>query len=70
MGHDRRRRYLGIDNYIAVDGIENVNKILEEVENGKLENVDFIEGLACTGGCLGGPLTVENSFVAKIHKKS
>jgi iron only hydrogenase large subunit-like protein len=60
---------LGIDNYIAVDGIENVNKILEEVENGKLENVDFIEGLACTGGCLGGPLTVENSFVAKNRLK-
>ncbi len=56
---------LGIDNSIAVDGIENVIKVLEEVENGRLEDVDFIEGLACTGGCLGGPLTVENGFVAK-----
>jgi iron only hydrogenase large subunit-like protein len=61
--------FLGIDNYIAVDGIENVNRILEKVENGKLQDVDFIEGLACTGGCLGGPLTVENSFVAKNHLK-
>ncbi|NLK21466.1 MAG: 4Fe-4S binding protein [Epulopiscium sp.] len=60
---------LGIDNYIAVDGIENVNRILEKVENGKLQDVEFIEGLACTGGCLGGPLTVENSFVAKNHLK-
>ncbi|WP_058485120.1 [Fe-Fe] hydrogenase large subunit C-terminal domain-containing protein [Defluviitalea phaphyphila] len=60
---------LGIDNYIAVDGIENVNRILEQVENGKLEDVEFIEGLACDGGCLGGPLTVENSFVAKNHLK-
>lgn len=56
---------LGIDNSIAVDGIENVIKVLEEVENGRLEDVDFIEGLACIGGCLGGPLTVENEFVAK-----
>lgn len=56
---------LGLDDIISVDGIENVIQILEDVENGKLENVDFIEGLACTGGCLGGPLTVENSFVAK-----
>lgn len=56
---------LGIDNCIAVDGIENVIKVLEEVENGRLEDVDFIEGLACTEGCLGGPLTVENNFVAK-----
>lgn len=60
---------LGIDNYIAVDGIENVNDILEKVENGKLANIDFIEGLACTGGCLGGPLTVENSFVARNRLK-
>ncbi|WP_105617997.1 [Fe-Fe] hydrogenase large subunit C-terminal domain-containing protein [Vallitalea okinawensis] len=56
---------LGLDNIISVDGIENVKTILDNVENGKLENVDFIEGLACTGGCLGGPLTVENCFVAK-----
>ena len=27
--------------------------------------MDFIEALACIGGCLGGPLTVENSFIAK-----
>lgn len=60
---------LGIDNYIAVDGIENVNKIFEKVENGKLKDVDYIEALACHGGCLGGPLTVENSFVAKNHLK-
>lgn len=56
---------LGMDNCIAVDGIENVIKVLEEVENGRLEDVDFIEGSACTGGCLGGPLTVENEFVAR-----
>lgn len=52
-----------IENYISVDGIENVIKVLERVENGKLD-VDFIECLACVNGCLGGPLTVEDSFVA------
>ncbi len=52
-----------IYNHVAVDGIENVIKILERIENGKLD-VDFVEALACTNGCLGGPLTVENSFVA------
>lgn len=54
----------GIENHIAVDGIENVIKILEKVENGKLDDVDFIECLACVGGCLGGPLAVENCFVS------
>ena len=50
---------------LNVDGITNVNKVLEEVVMGKLKDVDFIEGLACTGGCVGGPLTVENPFMAK-----
>lgn len=50
-------------NLVAVDGIENVITILERVENNKLD-VDFIECLACVNGCLGGPLTVENSFVS------
>ncbi|RKD33186.1 [Fe-Fe] hydrogenase large subunit C-terminal domain-containing protein [Thermohalobacter berrensis] len=56
---------LGIENYIAVDGIENVIKVLEEAELGKLDNIDYIEAMACVGGCVGGPLTVENPFIAK-----
>lgn len=53
--------------YVAVDGIENVIEVLEMIEDNSLKNVDFIECLACTGGCLGGPLTVENPFVAKCR---
>lgn len=60
---------LGNDNFLAVDGIHNVISILEELENDKLEDVDFIEALACQGGCLGGPLTVENLYVAKTRIK-
>ena len=54
---------------VAADGIENVIKVLDEVENYRLNDVDFIELNACTGGCVGGVLTVENPFVAKsrIH---
>lgn len=55
---------LGIDNYISVDGIHNVIKILEELEDEKIKNVDFIEALACVSGCTGGPLNVENDFIA------
>lgn len=60
---------LGIRNYIAVDGIHNVTKILEELEDEKLGNIDYIEALSCTSGCTGGPLNVENGFVAnsRIH---
>jgi len=60
---------LGTDKFLAVDGIHNVITILEEIENDRLEDVDFVEALACTGGCLGGPLTVENVYVAKNRLK-
>lgn len=57
-------------NTLAVDGIHNVIDIFEKIENGELHDVEFIEALACTGGCLGGPLTVENPFVAKTKLRN
>jgi iron only hydrogenase large subunit-like protein len=56
---------LGNDSYLAVDGIQNVIRVLEEIEDDKLTDLEFFEGLACPGGCVGGPLTFENGFVAK-----
>ncbi|MDD3412253.1 MAG: [Fe-Fe] hydrogenase large subunit C-terminal domain-containing protein, partial [Eubacteriales bacterium] len=50
---------------MAVDGIENVIRVLEEIENNKLQDLVFFEGAACTGGCVGGPLTFENSYIAR-----
>ena len=55
------------EKYIAADGIENVIKVLEEIEDEKLNDIDFIELNACTGGCVGGCLTVANNFVAKTR---
>ena len=56
---------VGVENSLAVDGIENVIQVLESIENGDLSDLDYFEGLACVGGCLGGPLTFENTYVAK-----
>jgi len=53
------------DNCMAVDGIENVIRVLEEVENDNLSDVIFLECAACHGGCVGGPLTFENGYIAK-----
>lgn len=55
------------ENYLAADGIENVIKVLGELEDEKLNYLEFIELNACSGGCVGGPLTVENPFVAKAR---
>lgn len=53
------------EHHLAVDGIENVIDILEDVENGLLPEVEFLELNACTQGCVGGCLTVENPYTAK-----
>lgn len=58
---------LGIKNYIAVDGIHNVARVLEEIEDDKLGYIDYVEALSCTSGCTGGPLNVENGFVANAR---
>lgn len=52
---------------VAVDGIHNVIKLLEDIEDDKLPDIDYVEALACPGGCVGGPLTAENSFVARAR---
>lgn len=52
---------------IAVDGIHNVIKVLEEVEDDQLNDLAFIEASSCTSGCIGGPLTVENTFITKTR---
>ena len=54
------------DRYLAADGIENVIKVLEDLEDDKLQNLDFIELNACSGGCVGGVLAVENPYLAKV----
>ena len=54
------------DRYLAVDGLENVIKVLDELETGNYPFLDFIELNACSSGCVGGVLTVENPYLAKV----
>ena len=55
------------EKYLAADGIENVMNVLEELEDEKLDRLDFIELNACSGGCVGGALVAENPYVAKAR---
>ncbi len=59
-----------VPKYLAADGIENCIKILDEIENGKLSDIDFVELDACFSGCVGGCLNIENPYVAitKVRK--
>ena len=53
------------DKIIAADGIKNVISVLDQLEDGNIPPVDFVELNACPGGCVGGVLTIENPFVSK-----
>lgn len=57
------------ENYLAADGIENVIRVLEDLEDQKFTNLQFVELNACNGGCVGGVLTVENPYVAEVKLK-
>ncbi len=51
----------------SVSGVYDTIKILEEVESGKLKDIEYLECLSCPDGCIGGPLTVESRFIAKSN---
>ena len=55
------------DKYLAADGIDNVNRVLDQLENGNISSLEFIELNACPGGCVGGVMAMENPFVAKAR---
>lgn len=57
---------LGLRRQLAVDGIHSVLEVLDEIELGRLSDVDYVEGLACRGGCVGGSLNVANPFLARV----
>ena len=55
------------DKYLAADGIENVNRVLDQLDNGNISSLEFVELNACPGGCVGGVMALENPFVAKAR---
>ncbi len=57
----------GISKSLVVDGIHNVIDVLEQLEMGKLQDIEFVEAQACTGGCVGGALTVINPFIGRMN---
>jgi Fe-S-cluster-containing hydrogenase component 2 len=50
---------------LAVGGLDEVERILGEIENGKLGDIQYVECHACPQGCCGGSLTVDNPYVTR-----
>ena len=55
------------DRYLAADGIENVIRVLDDIETGHFPLLEFVELNACNGGCVGGVATVENPYIARVR---
>ncbi len=54
----RRHRYL------SVTGLPNVIRVFDDIEKGKLKDIEFVDCFACWGGCTNGNLTVDNMYVS------
>jgi len=57
-------RTLRLKNSLDVSGINDIIKVFNDIERGKLRNIDFIEAYSCHQGCVGGSLTVENLYIS------
>jgi Na+-translocating ferredoxin:NAD+ oxidoreductase RNF subunit RnfB len=57
-------RTLRLKNSLAVSGIHEIINVFDDIEKGKLRNIDFIEAYSCHQGCVGGSLTVENLYIS------
>jgi hypothetical protein len=50
---------------IAIAGLMDVMRVFDEIENGKLKDIQYIECHSCPTSCVGGSLTVENPYIAR-----
>ena len=55
--------------YMSVRGIGHIKMILNDLEDSRLQNIDYIEASACSQGCIGGAFCVENPYIAWHNSK-
>ena len=58
------------DRYLAADGIENCIRVLDRIDSADITTLDFVELNACSGGCVGGAMTVANPYIAQARLQS
>ncbi len=49
---------------LSITGVREVIQILDDLEAGKLNDIDYLECSICPGGCVGGPLVVQDKLFA------
>jgi hypothetical protein len=51
--------------YMSLTGLRNIIRVFDDIEKGKLRNLDFLECYACWGGCINGNLVVDNLYLTR-----
>ncbi|HUI63822.1 MAG TPA: [Fe-Fe] hydrogenase large subunit C-terminal domain-containing protein [Bacteroidota bacterium] len=58
---------LKAEDSIAIAGLVDVIRVFDELEHGRLKDLQYIECHSCPTACVGGSLTVEDPYVARIR---
>jgi len=62
-------KYINTDRYLTASGVEGVISVLNEMEHDRLDSLDYVELFACSTGCTGGSMNVENCFLARARMR-
>lgn len=64
MGEAQRLNLHGY-RVMSLTGLVNNMSVFDDIEAGKIRDIDFLECYSCWGGCTNGNLTVDNLYVAR-----
>jgi len=62
-------KYINTDRYLTASGVEGVISVLNEMDHDRLDSLDYVELFACSTGCTGGSMNVENCFLARARMR-
>lgn len=58
-------QHIETERCISVIGITDIKMVLNDIEDAKLRNIDYIEAFTCMQGCIGGSFCVENPYISR-----
>ncbi len=50
---------------LSVVGIDHIKMVLDDIEDSKLKNIDYLEAFTCSRKCVGGAFCVENPYISR-----
>jgi hypothetical protein len=56
---------INLERVLAVSGLQETIRYIEKIEMGLFRDMEYIEFRSCSEGCLGGPLTAVDKYVAR-----